>query len=80
MKVAAKQTMAMVYTQDVCALFHPNSFSSGSTNTLQAYSEPSARLSEMPPMIGSHRFMGPLRTRVRNAARAHSRPEYLGCQ
>jgi hypothetical protein len=57
MNVAAKETMAMVYTHDVCARFHPNSFSSGRTNTLQAYNEPSARLREMPPTIGSHRFM-----------------------
>ena len=36
MNVAAKQTMAIVYTHDVSARFQPNSFSSGSTNTLQA--------------------------------------------
>ena len=29
-------TTASVNTEDVCARFHPNSFSSGVTNTLQA--------------------------------------------
>ena len=33
---AAKQTIAIVYTHEVCARFQPNSFSNGSTNTLHA--------------------------------------------
>src|SRR5262245_57325426 len=54
---AAKQTIAIVNTHDVSARFQPNSFSSGRTNTLQAYNDPSARFIQMPPMTGSHRFM-----------------------
>src|SRR5262249_14484523 len=47
--------------------FQPNSFSSGKTKTLHAYSDPSARLSEMPPMIGIQRFIfspGDIGTRI----------------
>ncbi len=36
MNDSAKQTIAIVKTQDVCARVQPNSFSRGSTNTLQA--------------------------------------------
>src|SRR6059036_904256 len=57
MKASAKQTMAIVYTHDVSARVQPNSFSSGSTNTLQAYSDPSARFIDTPPATGSHRFV-----------------------
>src|SRR5438034_1039400 len=54
---AAKDTTATVKTHDVCARVQPNSFSSGSTNTLQAYSDPSARFMDTPPTTGSHRFV-----------------------
>src|SRR5436189_236749 len=57
MNVLAKTTTAMVYTHDVWLRVHPNSFSSGSTNTLHAYSEPSARFIETPPTTTRHRFM-----------------------
>src|SRR5467141_3782704 len=49
----------MVYTQEVWARVQPNSFSSGRTNTLQAYREPNARFIETPPTTGSHRFITP---------------------
>src|SRR5262245_40427602 len=80
MNVAAKQTIAIVYTQDVCARFHPNSLSSGRTNTLHAYNEPSARFRDMPPMIGSHRVMGHLFVCAPTEGAAHSRPGYCLCQ
>ena len=57
MKDAAKVTMAIVNVQEVSARLQPNSCSSGSTNTLQAYSDPSARFMLTPPTTGSHRFM-----------------------
>src|SRR5207237_88215 len=56
-KVAAKVTTAIVNTHDVCARFQPNSFSSGSTNTLHAYSDPSARFIKTPPTTTRHRFI-----------------------
>src|SRR5918994_1290266 len=59
---AAKTTMAMVNTHEVCARVQPNSFSSGSTNTLQAYSEPRARFMHTPPITGSHRFISEIST------------------
>ena len=57
MNERAKQTMAIVNTQEVCARVHPNSLSSGSTKTLQAYRDPSARFIRTPPMTGSHRLV-----------------------
>src|SRR6202166_3156546 len=46
---AANITAANVKTVEVCARLQPNSFSSGATKTLQAYSVPSARFIERPP-------------------------------
>ena len=57
MNESAKQTMAIVKTHEVSARVHPNSFSSGSTKTLQAYNDPSARFIRMPPTTGSQRFI-----------------------
>src|ERR1035437_11148734 len=55
--VSANTTTAMVNTLEVSARFQPNSFSSGATNTLQAYSEPSARFMESPPTTRHQRLM-----------------------
>src|SRR5260370_22768395 len=44
-------------TEEVAARFHPNSFSSGATNTLHAYSEPSSRFMESPPPTRHHRLI-----------------------
>src|SRR5260221_425522 len=56
MNVKAKQTTAIVKVCDVCVRVQPNSFSSGATNTLQAYSDPSARWAAPPaPAIISSR-------------------------
>src|SRR5689334_14494977 len=57
--VVAKTTTAIVYTQEVWLRVQPNSCSSGSTNTLQPYSEPSARFIETPPTTTRQRFMRP---------------------
>src|SRR5438067_54733 len=48
----AKQTIAIVKTHDVCARVHPNSLSSGRTNTLQAYNDPRPRFISTPPTTG----------------------------
>src|SRR6266853_292731 len=55
--VLAKTTTAIVYTHDVWLRVHPNSFSSGSTKTLHAYNEPSARFIDTPPTTTRQRFM-----------------------
>src|SRR5687767_4747430 len=55
-KESAKNTIAIVYTHDVSARRQPNSCSSGSTKTLQAYNEPRARFISTPPKTGSHRL------------------------
>src|SRR2546422_9959537 len=55
--VDANVTIAIVNTHEVCARFQPNSFSSGSTNTLQAYNDPSARFIDIPPMTTRQRFI-----------------------
>ena len=57
MNVSAKTTTAMVNTIEVSARFHLNSFSNGATNTLQAYSEPSARFMETPPTTRHQRLI-----------------------
>src|SRR5208282_1781112 len=57
MNVSAKTTTAMVNTIEVSARFHLNSFSNGATNTLQAYSEPSARFMDTPPTTRHQRLM-----------------------
>src|SRR5918993_5779803 len=57
MNDAANVTTAIVNVHDVCARVHPNSCSSGSTNTLHAYRVPSARFMHTPPTTGSQRFM-----------------------
>src|SRR6266852_8706022 len=56
MNERANTTTAMVNTLEVCARFHPNCFSSGATNTLHAYSDPSARFIESPPTTLHHRL------------------------
>src|SRR5208282_5992789 len=56
MNVSANTTTAMMNTLEVSARFQWNSFSSGATNTLQAYSEPSARFMETPPTTCHQRF------------------------
>ncbi len=56
MNVSAKTTTAMMNTLEVSARFQWNSFSSGATNTLQAYSEPSARFMDTPPTTCHQRF------------------------
>src|SRR5438093_13314252 len=55
--VNANVTMAIVKTQEVWARVQPNSFSRGSTKTLQAYKEPSARFIDIPPITTRQRFM-----------------------
>src|ERR1035437_7594815 len=55
--VSANTTTAMVNTLEVSALFQPNSFSSGATNTLQAYSVPRARFMDIPPTTRHQRLM-----------------------
>src|SRR5271157_3996421 len=47
----------MVNTIEVSARFHLNSFSNGATNTLQAYSEPSAKFMDTPPTTRHQRLM-----------------------
>src|SRR5690242_20337987 len=46
----------MVKTIEVSARFQPNCCSSGATNTLHAYSAPSARFIESPPITRHQRF------------------------
>src|SRR6266705_4972588 len=55
--VNANVTMAIVKTHEVWARVQPNSFSRGSTKTLQAYKEPSARFIDIPPITTRQRFM-----------------------
>src|SRR5438309_9473096 len=57
MNVRAKHTTAIVKVCDVCVRVQPNSFSSGATNTLQAYSVPSARFMRTPRITGCQRFV-----------------------
>src|SRR5271166_5982117 len=54
--VRAKTTTAIPNTAEVCARFHPNSFSSGATNMLHAYSVPRAMFISSPPTTRHQRF------------------------
>src|SRR5512140_1301675 len=57
MNESAKTMTAHPKTLDVSARFQPNSFSSGATNTLHAYREPSARFISNPPTTRHHRLI-----------------------
>src|SRR6266516_1535150 len=48
--------IATVKIHDVCARFHPNSFSSGAMKILHAYNDPSERFISNAPTTRSHRF------------------------
>src|ERR1043166_9623311 len=51
-----KTKIATVKIHDVCARFHPNSFSSGATKILHAYNDPSERFISHAPTTRSQRF------------------------
>ena len=56
MKLIPNTKTAMVKTHDVCVRVHPNSFSSGSTKMLHAYSAPSGRFMSSAPATRHHRL------------------------
>ena len=68
---------ANVKTEEVCARFHPNSFSSGVTNMLHAYSVPSASVINTPPTNRHQRLIeaaSPLRLTGSDMERPETSP------